>query len=224
MNRLIKWLAVGLLAALLVPSAPASAEQPYLVAKSASGVTMLLVDGDDADFEDNWEQAVREAGAALTRAPAGCADYWDRPSHTFTDRKDVYVRVHIAYRRCLPSYDNTTYAFLKVNYVVAAYNVDGASMSCDPVFRYLNGVEFNMRFYQPYRGTSFNPGAFTVVCDETTINSEMQNYSWEQQPRLYYGPGSGSDRQPMWNVYVKVNRRADNDLTWQKSQDFNLYS
>lgn len=160
----------------------------------------------------------------VLRAPAGCTDYWDKPSHLFTDRRDVFSRVNIAYRKCLPSYDNTNYAFIKVNYIVAAYNVDGVSMSCNTLERYLNGVEYNMRFFQPYRGTEFNPGGFTIQCSETTVGSEVQNYSWEEQPRLYYGPGSGSDRQPMWTVWMKLNRRLDSDISWSKTQDFNPYS
>lgn len=181
-------------------------------------------DSDSAAFTSAEQSVINQQQQVLARAPAGCADYWDKPQHLFTDRRDVFSRVNIAYRKCLPSYDNTTYAFIKVNYIVAAYNVDGVSMSCNPITRYLNGVEYNMRFFHPYRGTEFNPGGFTITCSENTVGSEIQNYTWEEQPRLYYGPGSGSDRQPMWTCWMKLNRRLDSDISWSKTQDFNTSS
>lgn len=210
--------------ALLAPVAPAVAHNPVVTLTSSSGFQVFLADVDDPNFNDLEAQLIREAQAVVARAPAGCADYFDKPSHLFDGSRSTFVRANIAYRKCLPSYDNTTYAFIKVNFVVGAYNVEGGSMTCNTLTRYLNGVTFDMRFWQPYRGTEFDPGGWSVACNETTTAGHVQNYTWDEQPRLYYGPGSGSDRQPMWKAYFKVNRRADTDQTWSKSQDFNPYS
>lgn len=152
-----------------------------------------------------------------------CQNKTDRWDHTFNPAsgRSVYIQFTNAYRRCIAP-DLTS--FVEPNYAIGAYNVLGVShMTCNAFDRYFDGMHFNAYYWRPYNGVSFNPGAFFLPCDESTQNAEVQNYDYDDVPRLYYGPGNGDDRQPRWKVNVTYARNFghgfDMDAShWQKFQ------
>lgn len=149
-------------------------------------------------------------------------DRWD--SDAYSGVKHAWAQATVGYRHCVAwGYDQNDHpAYVEVRYVVGAYNVEGGSMSCGQWYSYLDGFTFNFYFWRPYTGANFNPGAFKVPCDESTTNGRTVWYN--SGYNLYFGPGSGSDRQPRWKVNATINRNGDFDSTKTHAQDFNPFS
>lgn len=159
--------------------------------------------------------------ASPAQAAYYCADKMDNERIDFNnDPAPAVVQVTVYYRWCYSNSDSEL-PYVKPHKVIGQYNVDGTQMNCGSG-RKIDGFRFNFYFWRPYNGVNFNPGAFQVDCDESTLNSKMQTYDLSNVPRLYFGPGYGSDRQPRWkaNVTKLVNWYwgTDQDKAW--SQDF----
>lgn len=164
-------------------------------------------------------------GMFVTATPANAAEYYcnerlDQTTHTFQDKYDTFVKATVMYKYCVP-YDTDKLAYAEPYRVIGTYNRDGASMTCDPALRYLDGVRFNWYFWRPFTGANFNPGARTAECDPSTMNTVTQSWDLADVPRLYFGPGYGDDRQPRWKVNVTLLRNFNTDLDWSHAQDFN---
>lgn len=110
--------------------------------------------------------------------------------------------VHIYYQYCKEYNPNGTLArrWVKADFSVNSYNANGTNMSCNPVGRRLDGFRFNWRFYR-YDGVAYNPGPIEVPCDPSTINSDIQQYEFGNQPRLYWSSDFFTVA-PRWSVVI----------------------
>ncbi len=153
-----------------------------------------------------------------------CTNYTDRHNWTALpdSNKSLFLQVTVGYRRCVP-FDDDRYNFIEPNYAIFSMNIEGSGYPgvCNPVTRLWDGSEFNMYYYSPLRGTNFNPGSRHLECSDDTVSSEMQDYSYDDTPRLFYGPGTGDDAQPRWKVNMKAERNFAPDIDHVHYQDFN---
>lgn len=137
----------------------------------------------------------------------------DRGSVTFPGGE--YVQFSVIYNHY---YQAGSYARVKPKRVIVAYNMPGTHMTCDPILRKYDGINANFLFWRPYTGANYNPPKFHIPCDESTQNSEVQVF--ENAPKLRFGPGHGSDRQPKWSALITLQRNGDWDQMETYRTDF----
>jgi hypothetical protein len=134
--------------------------------------------------------------------------------------RNVYWQVTHYFRACRPYDPSEFYGYVTPLWTVGSYNAEGSHMTCNPLLRFINGIRFNMYFWRPYTGANFNPGSFYVPCDESTINGETQNY--DTTIKLFFGPGTGDDRQPRMKVNVDEDIPAQEDRHQSEWRKFTL--
>lgn len=161
-------------------------------------------------FEQEWTTDVDEFGAIWR-----CDKRWQRVSGTFEGGE--YVQGTLYYRRCVDV--GAERQKVKPLSFIGSYNMPGGSMSCNAVTRKYDGVRFNLYFWHPYSGTNYNPGPFEVPCDPSTINGRIQEYP-STAPWFWFGPGSGSDRQPRWKVNITLMQNLDQDEEMSRGKRF----
>lgn len=116
-----------------------------------------------------------------------------------TEGKNWRIKVRVNYRYCYNPSNGVRW--VKPREAVGSYNREGDSMNCQGLPGQLSHVRFNMYFWDNY-GRNFNPVEFEVPCDESTMNSWRQRYSWDRVPKLYFPSGEP----PRWKTNFKVVR------------------
>lgn len=162
------------------------------------------------------QQVLLQLDKQFSRAASwNCRERMDRNDVTF--KNGMYVLFTLVYDHC---YRATSYAKVRAKRAIVSYNMMGDRMTCNRWLRKIDGVSANWYFWRPYTGESFNPGGMSVICDESTRNSEIQFFNLEDSKWLEFGPGNGDDRQPRWRVGITQKRNGNEDLYKAYGQKF----
>lgn len=154
---------------------------------------------------------------------ATCSTKYDQATVFFEggdDGQDA-ASVTLYYEYCVNYNLNGTIKsrWVRPDWSVNYYNAAGGSMSCNSVFRRLDGFRFNWYFYQ-WDGAAINPGPIELPCAEDGIYSKTQDYDLPNLPKLWWGSNDLSDW-PRWQVTITQMRNNNDDRAKTLNAQFN---
>lgn len=145
-----------------------------------------------AAFSAAAKAAIRAAMAerGLRGDPAHYNCDWQRDSlhgkFNHDLERNLWWDVYEQYYACKPERgEHDRLRFVAAAVTRGSYNLEGTHFGCPALSLTFKAMRVNMYFKSDVNGANFNPGEFTVPCDESTQNSATQAYKREDVPRLY---------------------------------------